>query len=136
MSVPAFRDDPAFLFELRVRLAPDLGEKAKFATVRAFEAPIGKQAHRFTSGHTTIEFELVVAGSVLWPRGSTTIGTPAHVSVDGDEAKALALSLFELRPGDTDADFFADYTPEQLAFVERYSDSFWCARTERFGEDS
>lgn len=131
-----FRDDPAFLFELRVRLAPDFGESAKYATIRAFEAPLSKQAHRFTSGHTTIELELVCGGLRLWPRGSTTVGTPAHVSIDGKEAKALALSLFELKPGDTDADFFADYTPEQLAFVERYSDSFWCARAERFGEDS
>lgn len=130
------RDDPAFLFELRVRLAPDFGEKATFATIRAFEAPIGKQAHRFTSGHTTIDLELLANGKVLWSRGSTTVGTPAHVSIDGPEAKALALSLFELKSGDTDADFFADYTPAQLAFVERYSDSFWCARTERFGEDS
>lgn len=125
----SFRDDPAFLFEQRLTLRGGL------AIIRAFEAPGHFQAsNRF--GHTTIELELRFAGKTLWPRGSTTVGTPAHVSVDGDEAKALALSLFELKPGDTDAEFFADYTPEQLDFVRTYSDEIMMARWARFGEDS
>lgn len=126
----SFRDDPAFLFEQRVKLPGGL------MVVRAFEAPISRQAHRFTTGHTTIELELRFAGKLLWPRGSTTVGTPAHECVDGPEAKALALSLFELKPGDTDAEFFADYTPEQLAFVQANSDEIMMARWARFGEDS
>lgn len=126
----SFRDDPAFLFEQRVTLSGGL------MVVRAFEAPISAQAHRFTTGHTTIELELRFAGKTLWSRGSATVGTPAHVCVDGPEAKALALSLFELEPGDTDGDFFADYTPEQLEFVQTYSDEIMMARWARFGEDS
>lgn len=116
------RDDPAFLFEQRLTLADGL------AIIRAFEAPLSRQAHRFTTGHTTIELELRFKGETLWPRGSTTVGTPAHVSIDGPEAKALALSLFELKPGDTDAEFFSGYTPEQLDFVQSHSDEIMMTR--------
>lgn len=131
MSRTSFRDDPAFLFELRLRLCKD-----GLTVIRAFEAPLSRQAHRWTTGHTTIDLQLVHCGRELWARGSTTVGTPAHVSVDGESAKALALSLFALKPGDTDREFFDDYTPEQLEFAGRFGEEISMIQLDRFGEDA
>ena len=41
-------------------------------------------------------------------------------AIDSDEAVACALGCFTMRPGDTDSDWFADYTPEQLEWAGSY----------------
>ena len=42
--------------------------------------------------------------------------SPLH-AVDADATVAGVLAFLSLRPGDTDPDYFDDYTPEQLAFA-------------------
>lgn len=37
---------------------------------------------------------------------------------DGDESVASLLAFLSLRPGDTDSEYFDDYTPEQLAWAD------------------
>lgn len=69
-------------------------------------------------------------------RGDTWCGLPSGRCTDSKEAKALVLSLLAMRPGDADQDYFADYTPEQLAFAASYSDDITCERMYRYGEDS
>jgi hypothetical protein len=55
-------------------------------------------------------------------------------AIDSDETVASVLGWLTLKPGDTDADFFASYTPAQLAFASEHAESLSCYATERFGE--
>lgn len=126
-KVGADRDDPAFLFELRIPIWGNL------FMVRAYEAPIDEQRYRFTTGHTTLHLQASFQGQELWKRGSTSVGIPAHQCIDGKEAKECALSLFALKPGDTDEEFFAEYTPEQLAFVENHGETISMIAEDRYG---
>src|SRR4051794_15616928 len=48
--------------------------------------------------------------------------SPLH-STDGAETLAAILTFCSLRPGDTDAEFFADYTPRQLAWCRRWGET-------------
>lgn len=42
--------------------------------------------------------------------------------------------LFALKPGDTDSDFFADYTPEQLDWVTANGEELSLIALDRYGE--
>ena len=59
--------------------------------------------------------------------------SPMHSS-DGADARAFALDYAAMRPGDTDDDFFSEYTPEQLAWVERHADALSMAKYDRYGD--
>ena len=43
--------------------------------------------------------------------------SPLH-AIDSDETIRAILTFLTLRPGDTDADYFKDYTPRQIEFTE------------------
>jgi len=120
-----YRDDGSFLFELRVSVA------GKRLTVRAFES--SKQ--QYISPHTRLDLEARYDGKVLFPLGALYIGVPSHHSIDSDAAKRSALGCFALKPGDTDADFFEDYTREQLAWVSAHGEELSLIVYDRFGED-
>ena len=55
-------------------------------------------------------------------------------SVDGDEAAECVLAFVGLRPGDTDAEFFEDYSPAQIAFAEAYGEAISGEKECRFPE--
>lgn len=57
-------------------------------------------------------------------------------SVDGDEAVECCLKFASLQPGDTDREFFDDYTPEQLYFVRRYGEVLGLENHYRFQKDA
>lgn len=42
----------------------------------------------------------------------------ASIPIDSDRSVAGLLGFLSLRPGDTDSDYFADYSPEQLAWCQ------------------
>ncbi len=104
-------------------------------TIRAFEGPHDGR------NHTTLFCELW-KGSIrrgarpLFNREQFTVGIPGHQTIDGDYAKAAVLSLFALKPGDTDSDFFADYSEAQLSFVECHGEEIAMIQFDRYGEDS
>lgn len=58
--------------------------------------------------------------------GENFYASPCH-AIDSDEILRAILSFLTLRPGDTDSDYFADYTPEQLAWADQYAEelSLW-----------
>lgn len=62
---------------------------------------------------------------------------PSFESVDGDAAAELAISCVAIRPGDTDSEYFADYTDEQLAFCEAHGEHLSCVQCdyERYEDD-
>lgn len=52
-------------------------------------------------------------------------------STDGPEARALTLSLFGMKPWDTDADYFDGYTTEQLEWARSNGEYLSMLATER-----
>ena len=74
--------------------------------------------------------------SRLFPLHDFYVGVGMGQTDDGDSAKESAVSLFCLKPGDTDDDFFKDYTPEQLEWVTSYGEELYMAKLDRFGDDS
>jgi hypothetical protein len=55
-------------------------------------------------------------GTVLF-EGDQFRPSPLHAD-DSDETLYALLAFLTLRPGDTDAEYFADYTAAQMAFAE------------------
>jgi len=56
-------------------------------------------------------------------------------ALDSDATMRSIMSILTLRPGDTDKEFFADYTPEQLAFCARHAEQLSFEVWVRFGDD-
>ncbi len=59
--------------------------------------------------------------------------SPLH-AIDSDEAVAGIMGFLTLRPGDTDRDYFADYTEEQMAYCLEHGEALACAVSGRFGD--
>ena len=55
-------------------------------------------------------------------------------AIDSDDAVASLLCFLTLRPGDTDSDYFASYTPDQMDFATKYAEALSIAAYDRFGE--
>lgn len=55
-------------------------------------------------------------GTVLF--SGEDFGVPRHEAIDSDAVVRSLLGFLTLKPGDTDRDYFQDYTPEQLAWCE------------------
>ena len=51
--------------------------------------------------------------------------SPLHC-IDSDETVAGIMGFLTLRPGDTDAEYFEDYTPEQLAYCSEHAEALGC----------
>jgi hypothetical protein len=67
-------------------------------------------------GQTRIRYEFKTpAGDVLFA-GADFCGSPMRAD-DADETLRSLLGFLTLRPGDTDREYFDEYTPEQLAFA-------------------
>lgn len=65
--------------------------------------------------------------------GDDFAGSPMHAD-DADETMRALLGFLTLRPGDTDAEYFEAYTPDQLAWCEASAEALSMAVFDRFGE--
>jgi len=52
--------------------------------------------------------------------------------IDSDQAVEGIMGFLTLRPGDTDADYFANYTDRQREFCDRYAETLGCEVMMRF----
>jgi len=59
--------------------------------------------------------------------------SPMHC-VDDDATIAALMGFLTLRPGDTEREYFKDYTPEQLAYCAQHAESLYAESERRFGE--
>lgn len=119
-------NDPAYLFTVKFTIP-----SGKRVTIRAWEG----EAQCNVGSHVThirIDAELVCDGKVIFPRGATYCGLTAGTSLDGSEAKELVTSLFCLKPGDTDDEFFKRYTQEQLDWVTFNGESLDMLKQDRW----
>lgn len=92
---------------------------------------------RASTGQHLIRYQLTdPSGKVLF-RGSDYGCAPSHAT-DSDAALRGILSFLTLKPGDTDADYFEHYTPEQLAFAEGPAESLamYCEHPDDSGDSS
>lgn len=90
-----------------------------FDTNKRFEMSQHKLAYLFYS-----DKKLVFAGS--------DYGCSPMVAIDSNECLGALLSFLSLRKGDTDKEYFDDYTEEQLEFSEQYGEelSMWAMELE------
>jgi hypothetical protein len=56
-------------------------------------------------------------------------------AIDSDESIGSLMMFLTLRPGDTDSDYFKDYTAKQLDYCNKHAESLCCENISRFGED-
>lgn len=111
------------LFTIRFKLSTG------WITMTAWESP-----EYSSTGHTRLDCELRQNGKTIFPRGATYCGTPGHMTIDGDDAKELVASLFAMKPGDTDSEYFESYTPDQLEWAEQNGEELDLLKMDRYGE--
>jgi hypothetical protein len=67
--------------------------------------------------------------------GEDFVCSPMH-AIDSDAAVASLMSFLTLRPGDTDREYFKDYTPLQLGYCAEHAEALACEVSARFGGES
>jgi hypothetical protein len=60
--------------------------------------------------------------------------SPMH-AIDSDDALEGIMSFLTLRPGDTDEEYFASYTPSQLEYCDQHAEALSCEVENRFGKE-
>jgi hypothetical protein len=70
--------------------------------------------------------------SVLFKGDDFSCG-PMH-SIDSDECVRSLMGFLTLRPGDTDREYFRNYTPKQLDYTSKHAEALDLAVMDRFGE--
>ncbi len=78
---------------------------------------------RAPTGQELIRYEFKTPEGVVLFSGEDAGVSPMHC-IDSDDALRGLLVFLTLQPGDTDDEYFASYTPEQMAFAES-SDAEW-----------
>lgn len=66
-------------------------------------------------GQSFIAYQLLSPEGLAIFDGSDFAGSPLHAD-DSDQTLRALLGFLTLRLGDTDCEYFDDYTPEQIAF--------------------
>ncbi len=82
-----------------------------------YQSRYGKSvlAYQFFQGETLV-FECDEFGA-----------SPSH-AIDSDKTLAGILSFIALKPGDTDREYFADYTPAQLEWASEWAERLWMCK--------
>lgn len=68
-------------------------------------------------GQTRLAYEFGKVGEPALFEGSDFCGSPMHAD-DSDETLRCLIGFLTCKPGDTDREYFDDYTPEQMAFAQ------------------
>lgn len=83
-------------------------------------------------GKTILGYKLVHNGLCLF-EGEDYACSPLH-AIDSDEAVKGIMGFLTLRPGDTDADYFAKYNRYQHTFCALHAEDLAMTVMARFGE--
>ena len=67
-------------------------------------------------------------------RGDDFHCSPMH-AIDSDAAMKALMAFLTLKPGDTDAEYFSSYTPEQLAYCDAHAEALDCEVSYRFSAE-
>ncbi len=61
--------------------------------------------------------------------------SPCH-AIDSNESVIGIMEFLTLKPGDTDSEYFADYTPVQLEFCQQHTEALGCELHNRFCDEN
>ena len=119
-----------FAFTLRIKLYCLKGDK--LVTITAYD----DQWH-MQGTHGRIDIEVKHGSELVFPRGVLWIGVPKALGHGSDSlyAKEAVMACVALKPGDTDDDHFAGYTPEQLAWVKEHGEALDMERERRYCDE-
>jgi len=73
-------------------------------------------------GKTRIRYKFSAPDGKVLFEGDDFRSSPMH-GIDSDEAVRALLGFLTLRPGDTDEEYFKDYTKEQMDFAEQHGEN-------------
>lgn len=119
------RLDPNVAFQLRIKIFKD----DPMIIINAYDHMKGKPQWD-SAGRVCLYVEVRQGGKIIFPKGS--LYCAQHGASDGIEARENTLSLVAIKPGDTDEEYFSDYTPEQLAWCEKYGEELSMMRELRY----
>jgi len=110
-----------------VRFSPYLRGKGPTFTLRLYyiglpDNRIGYRLTQHEHGVTSLLFE-----------GDDFRVSPLYAH-DSDAAVNHLMTFLTLRPGDTDREYFAKYTPEQLDYCGEHAEALWMEVERRFPE--
>jgi len=140
MTRPHWTAQADFLFSIHVGKALPGHARHDVPTNLAGEPMVVIHAFEGRVGGSHNRIDVVVTqgkGRVVFPRGQLYCSLPTFKAIDGPDARELVLLLVAMKPPcfghcDTDADYFADYTSEQLAWAERHGDIIAHAAAARY----
>lgn len=130
-------------FTLRIRLyRPE--HDPRLVTITAFDGHNpndpsetgGWRSGWDSAGRVKLTCEVKHGGKVIFPVGR--LHCALHGSSDGIEARELVMSLVAMHPsagGGEGEDYYADYTPEQLAWVEAHGEALDMERMHRYCDE-
>jgi hypothetical protein len=117
MDTTTARRSPDHLFSLKVSVGA-----AGHVLIHAFEGRV------MSPNHTRVDVEVSLNREVIFDRGTLYCGIPAQHSLDGVHARENVLSLVAMKPGDTDDEYFENYSTDQLEFADRFGEELSLAR--------
>ena len=120
------------------RKSRDIIRRCRFAPYRKGMGPTFSltmwDTGRVTADHrTVVGYELKMSGKVLF--SGEDFYPSLSESIDGDAAVASLMTFLTLRPGDTDSDYFANYTADQMSYAETHAESLSCEVLNRFEKE-
>lgn len=84
-------------------------------------------------GKEAVAYILSHRGKIIFK--GDDFGCSSLHAVDSDDTVKALMGFLTLRPGDTDSEYFDDYTTEQLEYCSRWAESLSMEVYNRFGED-
>lgn len=99
------------------------------------QSAVGSSLTHYTLGYRLTMREPGPKGKAVTLFEGEDHGCPLHTAIDSDDAVRSIMTFLTLRPGDTDEEFFGDYTPEQLEYANQHAEALSLEVMNRFGED-
>ncbi len=114
----------------------DIIRKCRFAPYRR---ELGLPTFRLTvwdTGKSCLGYELVMVtdGAPVVLFTGEDFGCSPLYAIDSDETMGAIMGFLTLRPGDTDSEYFANYTPEQLEYCSQHAEALSCEVFSRWGD--
>lgn len=80
--------------------------------------------NKLMGNKSKLAYEMFAEDGELLFSGEDLGCSPMHAT-DSDESIRALLGFLTLKPGDTDADYFKDYTPRQMEFAENEAENLF-----------
>ena len=122
-----------------VRFAPYMKGKGPTFILHLFD--IGQSVQRYVGGghfsKSMLGYELRIREngnkSIIMFKGEDFGCSPLH-AIDSDATVKSLMSFLTLRPGDTDWDYFKNYTVGQFTYCDQHAEALSLYVMNRFGE--